>query len=147
MGTIAVIRAPPRRRPWRRRSGRLALAVGAVAAGLAGAVVVSGPAGAATPSGPPPVTILTSGANNANGDIFVTPTGDTATYANGPEIIDNHGKVVWFHAVPQGLTASDFRSQKYEGRPVLTWWQGTGLGGLASGTDYIYNDRYQPIAT
>jgi hypothetical protein len=30
---------------------------------------------------------------------------------------------------------------------VLTWWQGTGLGGLASGTDYIYNDHYQPIAT
>jgi hypothetical protein len=30
---------------------------------------------------------------------------------------------------------------------VLTWWQGTGLGGLASGTDYVYNDRFQQIAT
>ena len=30
---------------------------------------------------------------------------------------------------------------------MLTWWQGTGLGGLAKGTDYIYNDHYQPIAT
>ncbi len=30
---------------------------------------------------------------------------------------------------------------------MLTFWQGTGFGGLASGTDYIYNDRYQPIAT
>jgi hypothetical protein len=30
---------------------------------------------------------------------------------------------------------------------VLTWWQGTGLGGLSSGTDYIYNARYQQIAT
>jgi hypothetical protein len=30
---------------------------------------------------------------------------------------------------------------------VLTWWQGTGLGGLSEGTDYIYNDRYQQIAT
>ena len=30
---------------------------------------------------------------------------------------------------------------------MLTWWQGTGLGGLAQGTDYIYNDHYQPIAT
>ena len=29
----------------------------------------------------------------------------------------------------------------------LTWWQGTGLGGLSSGTDYIYNQRYQQIAT
>jgi len=55
--------------------------------------------------------------------------------------------VVWFHAVPEGDTASDFRTQTYEGQRVLTWWQGTGLGGLSSGTDYIYNDRYQPIAT
>jgi hypothetical protein len=53
---------------------------------------------------------------------------------------------VWFHAIPQGQTASDFRTQRYRGQPVLTWWQGTGLGGLASGTDYIYNERYQPIA-
>ncbi len=30
---------------------------------------------------------------------------------------------------------------------MLTFWQGTGLGGLATGTDYIYNDRYQQIAT
>jgi hypothetical protein len=32
-------------------------------------------------------------------------------------------------------------------KPVLTWWQGTGLGGLASGTDNMYNDHYQQIAT
>jgi len=30
---------------------------------------------------------------------------------------------------------------------VLTFWEGTGFGGLSSGTDYIYNDRYQRIAT
>jgi Arylsulfotransferase (ASST) len=29
---------------------------------------------------------------------------------------------------------------------VLTWWQGTGFGGLSTGTDYISNDRYQQIA-
>ena len=69
------------------------------------------------------------------------------TYANGPEILDNHGNVVWFHAVPAGQEAADFRAQTYHGQPVLTWWQGTGLGGLASGTDYIYNDHYQQIAT
>jgi hypothetical protein len=50
------------------------------------------------------------------------------------------------HAIPQGQTASDFRTQTYHGRPVLTWWQGTRLGALSSGTDYIYNDHYQPIA-
>ena len=113
-------------------------------------VAGAGPAGAATtatPTAPPPVTVLTRGADNHNGDIFITPTGATTTYANGPEIIDNRGHVVWFHAVPQGLTASDFRVQRYLGRPVLTWWQGTGLGGLSSGTDYIYNQHYKQIAT
>jgi len=30
---------------------------------------------------------------------------------------------------------------------VLTFWQGTGLGGLSTGADYIYNDHYKLIAT
>jgi Arylsulfotransferase (ASST) len=96
---------------------------------------------------PPPVTILTPGADNHNGDIFIAPFGDQSTYANGPEIIDNQGHVIWFHPVPAGQEAADFRTQTYQGRPVLTWWQGTGLGGLSRGTDYIYNDHYQQIAT
>ena len=100
----------------------------------------------AVPTAPPPLTVLTS-ADVPNGeDLFVTPTGDTATYANGPEIVNQHGDVVWFHAVPQGQTAADFQVQRYDGQPVLTWWQGTGLGGLSDGTDYIYNTHYQQIA-
>ena len=99
------------------------------------------------PTTPPPVTVLQSGGRPDTGDIFITPTGDASTYANGEEILDRQGRIVWFHSVPQGQTAADFRTQTYDGQPVLTWWQGTGLGGLSSGTDYIYNDRYQQIAT
>jgi len=99
-----------------------------------------------TPTAPPPVTVLTGAASQADGDIFISPFGDQSTYANGPEILSNTGKVIWFHAVPAGQEASDFRAQRYQGRPVLTWWQGTGLGGLAAGTDYIYNDHYHQIA-
>jgi hypothetical protein len=116
--------------------------LGAVPLALANA----GPALANAPSSPPPITILTSRADIGRGDIFITPTGDTSTYANGPEILDTRGNLVWFHAIPQGLTAADFRTQTYEGKPVLTFWQGTGFGGLSSGTDYIYNDHYQQIA-
>ncbi len=101
----------------------------------------------AAPSSPPPVTGLTSSPNNGHEDVFISPFGDASTYANGPEILDSHGNVVWFQAVPAGQEASDFRTQTYDGQPVLTWWQGTGLGGLSSGTDYIYNDQYQQIAT
>jgi len=121
--------------------------LGATAVAGAAALVVAGTAAAATPTDPPPVTILTSSGHATRGDIFITPTGDTATYANGSEILDRHGNIVWFHAAPQALTDADFRTQKYLGKPVLTFWEGTGLGGLASGTDYIYNDRYQQIAT
>jgi hypothetical protein len=139
-----VIRTAARhRRPLVRAAVVLS---GALSAALATAGT-AGPAAASTPTAPPPITIVTPGANNHDGDIFIAPTGDTTTYANGPEIIDNQGNVIWFHAVPAGLTPSDFRTQTYDGQPVLTWWQGTGLGGLSSGTDYIYNDHYQQIAT
>ncbi|HET9170973.1 MAG TPA: arylsulfotransferase family protein [Actinospica sp.] len=111
------------------------------------AVAAAGPARAATtPDGPPPLTVLTSADTPSNEDLFITPTGGTARYANGPEIVDRHGKVVWFHAAPQGQTAADFLVQRYDGQPVLTWWQGTGLGGLSDGTDYIYDTHYRQIA-
>src|SRR5579871_2041695 len=116
---------------------------------LALAVVLSlllAGAAAAAPSGPPPVTVLTHG-RVGNGDFFISPFGGQASYANGPEILDQQGNVVWFQAVPAGQEASDFRTQSYLGRPVLTWWQGTGLGGVANGTDYIYDSHYQQIAT
>jgi outer membrane protein assembly factor BamB len=91
----------------------------------------------------PPITILTHGGNNGNGDIFLAPEG--GGYQNGPEIITNTGRVVWFHPLPAGEIATDFRTQTYLGQPVLTWFQGG--GGPGGGTDEIYNDRYQPMAT
>jgi hypothetical protein len=115
----------------------------AVPAGL----IAARPAAANTPSAPPPVTVLTHHGVTGRGDIFLTPTGDTSTYANGSEILGRNGKVAWFHPAPLGLTDADFRTQTYRGQPVLTFWEGTGLGGLAQGSDYIYNDRYQKIPT
>jgi hypothetical protein len=88
----------------------------------------------------PPVKVLTQAADDGTGDIFIAPQG--CGYASGPEIISNTGKVIWFHALPAGEMATDFRTQTYQRKPVLTWFQGRGL----SGSDYIYNDRYQQIA-
>src|SRR5580693_4881957 len=147
MHSSSLFRGTRPARPWRsRRPGRI-VAAAVLAAALPASLGVAGAASAAAPTAPPPVTVLTPGANNANGDIFISPFGDTSSYANGAEIINNAGHVIWFHPVPAGQEASDFRTQTYLGHPVLTWWQGTGLGGLASGTDYIYNDHYQQIAT
>ncbi|MFL5864831.1 MAG: arylsulfotransferase family protein [Solirubrobacteraceae bacterium] len=131
----------------RSRLRRIALATASVAAGAVPVALSLPTAAAAAPPPPPPVTVLTTSGHSGRHDIFITPTGDTAQYANGPEIIDPQGNVVWFQSIPEGRTAADFRVQRYHGRPVLTWWQGTGLGGLAKGTDHVYNGRYQEIAT
>ena len=143
--------------PALRRRGPPRHALGV--AGLAGAVIVltatacttaaSGHAGslpAVSQTAPPPVTVLKHGADNSNGDIFIAPQVRTGSYASGPEIISNTGQVIWFHALPAGEGATDFRTQTYQGRPVLTWFQNTRPGGPPSGTDYIYNDRYQQVA-
>jgi hypothetical protein len=120
------------------------LAALAATAGLAAPAAAS----ASTPTSPPPLTVLSQQPGSlGNDDIFITPTGDTSTYANGPEILSPSGNVVWFDALPAGESSADFRTQRYEGRPVLTFWAGTGLGGVSHGTDYIYNNHYQQIAT
>ena len=120
-----------------------AAAVAAVIA-LAGAACTTVTSGAAVRAKAPAVIVLKQGADNGNGDIFITPAGGSVS---GPEVISNTGKVIWFHRVPAHELAADFRTQTYQGKPVLTWWQGPpDLGAVSGGTDYLYNDRYQRIA-
>jgi Arylsulfotransferase (ASST) len=136
----------------RKKSWGISVLAGVAAALAAGAL--AGPASAAgltagvTALKPPPVTILTDKGGNGGGDIFISPFGDATTYANGAEILSPNGKkVIWFHQAPAGEEDADFRTQTYDGKPVLTFWQGTGLGGVATGADYIYNSHYKLIAT
>ena len=118
----------------------IAVAASACSAATSGAVAACHAPSSGAADHAPPVNVLTQASDDGNGDIFIAPQG--CGYASGPEIISNTGKVIWFHALPAGEFAADFRTQTYQGRPVLTWFQGRGL----SGTDYIYNDRYQQIA-
>ena len=112
-------------------------------AALCAAVVSCSSGSAATASTQaPPVTVLTKGAGNDNGDIFLAPQGP-GQYGTGPEIVSITGKVLWFHPLPAGSFATDFRTQTYLGKPVLTWFQGSSTGG----EDGIYNARYQQIAS
>jgi outer membrane protein assembly factor BamB len=124
------------------RGGRLAaIAIGIVVCAAATSCASGGAGpGNGSANGAPPITILTRGADNGNGDIFIAPEGEGD--ANGPEILTTTGHVVWFHPLPNGETATDFRTQTYLGQPVLTWFQSG-----SSGTDEIYNDHYQPVAT
>jgi hypothetical protein len=134
----------------RRKTWGVSVLAGVAAVAIAGAVPAASAATAKAASTlkPPPVTVLTDTAGNGGGDIFISPFGDSSTYANGAEILSPDGKkVIWFHPAPAGEEDADFRTQTYDGKPVLTFWQGTGLGGVSTGTDYIYNDHYKLIAT
>ena len=133
-------RAADRRRGRPRHAAVIVVAAGIALVATACTAASSGLVAAGPTSTPPAVMVLKQGADNGNGDIFIAPEG------GGPEIISNTGKVIWFHPLLLGEVATDFRTQTYQGKPVLTWWQGTGFGGLSSGTDYIYNDHYQQIA-
>src|SRR5690349_17300937 len=91
----------------------------------------------------PTLKVLASAPASRNGDIFLTPHG--GGYQSGPEIISPTGKVIWFHPLPAGEMAADFRTQTYRGRPVLTWCQFGGHGSALNWTDYIYSDSYHRI--
>jgi outer membrane protein assembly factor BamB len=128
---------------WCRGKPRAAVILAACATCAVLAACPSGAANAAaSTAGPPPLTVLTPGANNCNGDIFLAPIG--GNYASGPEIVTNTGEVVWFHALPTGTAALDFRTQTYQGQPVLTWYQNDGVGGSFG---VIYNSHFNQVAT
>jgi hypothetical protein len=138
-----MLRVSPPEGGRNRRAHRVAATL---AAGVALALTGASAALADTPTAPPPLTVLTGSGAVGHGDIFVSPFGDPTTYANGAEILDRSGREVWFHPAPAGEEDADFRTQTLHGRPVLTFWEGTNLGGLSTGTDYIYDDRYRQIA-
>ena len=65
----------------------------------------------------------------------------------GPMIVDQAGNLVWFHPLPAHEEATNLQVQQYEGKPVLTWWQGRILEvGFGQGEDVVYNTSYQRVA-
>lgn len=72
---------------------------------------------------PPPVAVTRSAAHDvAPGYGFIAPFG--AATQHGPLIVDNEGDPVWFRPVADAKTVGNFCVQQFEGKPVLTWWQG-----------------------
>jgi hypothetical protein len=79
------------------------------------------------------------------GDFFLAPYQGTGT--PGQMIVDQTGSLVWFHPLVAGESSTNFRVQRYRGKPVLTWWQGRILKlGFGQGVDEIYGTDYHPIA-
>jgi hypothetical protein len=138
-------------RSWRVRSRYLLITGLTVLFGAALTGAASGTEAAAPPLTPPPITVLKSSPRAERGLIFVAPkTAPADGLQQGPEIVDDQGRPVWFQAVPAGEQAANFRVQTYRGKPVLTWWQGknapTGPG-AGQGVNYVLDSSYRQIAT
>jgi hypothetical protein len=97
-----------------------------------------------TPSSVSITTAAKPGA--ARGDLFMAPYQGEG--APGEMISEQNGTLVWFHPLPKGEESTNFQVQQYEGKPVLTWWQGRILGvGFGQGEDVMYDSSYKQIAT
>jgi hypothetical protein len=95
---------------------------------------------------PSTVTVTTAAKPGAaSGDLFMAPYQGEGS--PGEMISEQDGALVWFHPLPKGVESTNFQVQQYEGRPVLTWWQGRILGvGFGQGEDVVYDSSYKQIA-
>jgi hypothetical protein len=98
---------------------------------------------------PPKITVTKSSKRSrGNGDVLLTPlpspvvhpeSSNTVTLnpvgPGGPMIVDGAGNLVWFRQLAPPEVAANLRLQQFQGRKVLTWWEGTvtpaafGVGG------------------
>jgi hypothetical protein len=82
----------------------------------------------------------------APGDLFLAPYQGKGT--PGPMIAEQNGDLVWFKPLPAGESATNMQVQQYQGKPVLTWWQGRIIRvGFGEGVDEIYDTSYRHVAT
>jgi hypothetical protein len=93
---------------------------------------------------PPGMRVATAVPGTAPGLIFMAP--KRRTGQSGPAILDERGRLVWFHPMEKGVVADDFRVQRYRDEPVLTWWEGkTSDRGIGQGEWVIADQAYEEI--
>ncbi len=68
---------------------------------------------------------------------------------SGPLILNNQLQPVWFKPLPKTLVANNLEAQTYQGKPVLTYWQGVvnNVGATVSGEYVVVNQHYRTVAT
>src|SRR5579884_998874 len=79
---------------------------------------------------------LPSDPDTTSGDIFISP---DHTLQRGPIILNSLGQLVWF--MPVAGKVSNFAVQSYQGKPVLTFWEGPNQSGK-DGYDVIMDSSY-----
>jgi hypothetical protein len=68
---------------------------------------------------------------------------------SGPLILDRNLQPVWFNPIGTKALAANLHVQTYNGKPALSWWQGTvsGSGATTSGKDVVVDQHYKQIAS
>jgi hypothetical protein len=94
---------------------------------------------------PPFLNVASGSGPTAPGLLFLTPKSKKDQKQAGPMIADNTGQPVWFHPLPGIQAATDFRTQTYKGKPVLTYWQGTSRQGIGVGEMVVLDQAYRVI--
>jgi hypothetical protein len=64
--------------------------------------------------------------------------------SRGPQIVDDAGELVWFRPLAR-RTAMNFRVQRWDGQPVLTWWEGAITGGYGAGEYVVADTSYRVL--
>ncbi|WP_243795422.1 arylsulfotransferase family protein [Saccharopolyspora gloriosae] len=107
---------------------------------------------------PPQVEISTPAAGVEPGHVLLTPAGANklnaeaaaprADFQPGALIMDDLGQPVWFSQPAEGVIA-DMKVQQYQGKPVLTWWEGAIHipPGFGEGRFVVLDENYERIAT
>jgi hypothetical protein len=92
----------------------------------------------------PAVTVSASSSQVAGGYVFAAPYSGPGQ--DGPMIFDDSGNLVWFRPLPTGTVASNLQVQSYEGRPVLSWWQGyIPPQGFGEGEEVVLDSSYRTL--
>ena len=84
----------------------------------------------------PGVDINVNKPGASKGGVFFAPR------TNGPMIVDNTGELIYYRP---GLRVTDFRAQRYRGKPVLTWWRRAQVGDYVESSYAIANSSYKVI--
>jgi hypothetical protein len=71
------------------------------------------------------------------------------TGQSGPLILDHNLQPVWFDPIGVNALAANLQVQRYNGKPALSWWQGTvtAAGVTTSGEDVVVDQHYRHVAT
>jgi hypothetical protein len=88
----------------------------------------------------PTLAVATPARGTAAGLVFAAASAGPGR--RGPQIVDDAGELVWFRPLAKA-TAMNLRVQRWDGVPVLTWWEGAVTGGYGAGEYVIADSSYR----